>query len=71
MSATTEDIVLAAVGSIEPKSAEESDRDYQMRVSQQAVALSIMTGENSPVSKAVERIQNCKVFAATVEGLTK
>src|SRR5699024_9560054 len=71
MSATTEDIVLAAIGSIEPKSAEESDRDYQMRVSQQAVALSIMTGDNSPVSKAVERIQNCKVFAATVEGLNK
>lgn len=71
MSATTEDIVLAAVGSIEPKSAEESDRDYQMRVSQQAVALSIMTGENSPVSKAIARINNCKVFTATIEKVVK
>lgn len=71
MSATTQDVILAAVTSIAPKGTDEADADYQARVKAQAIALRIMLGETSPVSKAVDQIDNCKVFSATVTKVVK
>lgn len=71
MSATTTDIVLAAVNSTAPKQDDESDSQYQSRVKSQAVALTVMLGESSPVTKAIGQVQNCKVFSATVAKVVK
>ncbi|MPV51020.1 hypothetical protein GCG21_13595 [Pseudactinotalea sp. HY160] len=71
MTVTTEDVVLAAVTSIAPKGTDESDADYQTRVKTQAISLRIMTGETSPVSRAVAQIDACKVFTATVVKVVK
>lgn len=63
---TSEEVVLAAVGSAGPRATDEGDRDYSTRVRDQATLIYTMLAEASPIRRHLDTLTRCKVFPATV-----
>lgn len=44
---------------------------WNATVTENAIAVSLMLGETSAVNKAIDQIENCKIFPATVTNIVK
>lgn len=59
-------VVTAAVAAVGPVA-----ENWEAAVTSKAVEIAVMLGENSDVSKAINSIENCKIFTGTVTAVTK
>jgi len=61
-------IILAAVAATGP---DDETSSWQAKVADTAARITALIHEKSPVSKLVEQVSTCKVFPATVSGISK